>query len=254
MNNPKVSVVMSCYNAEQTVQKAVESILNQSFKAFEFIIIDDASSDQTLEVLCQYQQQDNRIILLTNESNRGLSYSLNRGIKQARTALIARMDADDFSYSNRLQLQYDFMGTNADVDILGTSVRCLNESHQPVKTIHPPTNDRDIKRRVFRKTLVFHPTVMIKKEIFEQHGYYDPDLRWAEDADLWFRLYDKVVFHNLHEVLLDYTIKSKINRKILINNLRVKWRNLNRRGMTLSHMPVLIKEIFTLSIRSIKNY
>ena len=117
-----------------------------------------------------------------------------------------------------------------------------------------PVNDHDIKRRVFKKTLVFHPTVMIKKEVYEQHGYYDPDLRWAEDADPWYRLYDKVVFHNLSEVLLDYTIKSKISRKILLNNLKVKWRNLNRRGKTLYYMPLLIKEIFTMSIRSIKNY
>ena len=73
MTRPKLSVVMSCYNAEQTVQKAIESILNQSFKEFEFIVIDDASSDQTLEILQQYQKQDERIILLTNEFNQGLS-------------------------------------------------------------------------------------------------------------------------------------------------------------------------------------
>ena len=254
MTEPKISVVMSCYNAEQTVQKAIESILNQSFKEFEFIVIDDASSDQTLEILQQYQKQDERITLLTNEFNQGLSYSLNRGIKHARAELIARMDADDISYPNRLQLQYDYMSAHIEVDILGTAVRYVAESRQPVKTMRLPINDQDIKRRVFKKTLVFHPTVMIKKEVYEQHGYYDPDLRWAEDADLWYRLYDKVVFHNLSEVLLDYTIKSKISRKILLNNLRVKWRNLNRRGKTLYYMPLLIKEIFTLSIRSIKNY
>ena len=117
-----------------------------------------------------------------------------------------------------------------------------------------PSEDRDIKKRVFRKTLVFHPTVMIRKEVYEQHGYYDPVLRWADDADLWYRLYDKVIFHNLPDVLLDYTIKSKINHKILTNNLKVKWKNLNRRGETFRYMPLLIKEIFTLSIRRVKNY
>lgn len=254
MTDPKLSVVMSCYNAQGTVQKAIDSIVNQSFTEFEFIIIDDASSDNTLEILSQYQKQDKRITILTNESNQGLSYSLNRGIQQARTPIIARMDADDISYSSRLQFQYDFMQDHPEVDILGTAVRYVDKSNKPVKTMSLPTEDRDIKKRVFRKTLVFHPTVMIRKEVYEQHGYYDPELRWAEDADLWYRLYDKVIFHNLPDVLLDYTIKSKINHKILTNNLRVKWKNLNRRGKTFRYMPLLIKEIFTLSIRRVKNY
>ncbi len=254
MTDPKLSVVMSCYNAQGTVQKAIDSIVNQSFTEFEFIIIDDASSDNTLEILSQYQKQDKRITILTNKSNQGLSYSLNRGIQQARTPIIARMDADDISYSSRLQLQYDFMQDHPEVDILGTAVRYVDKSNKPVKTMSLPTEDRDIKKRVFRKTLVFHPTVMIRKEVYEQHGYYDPELRWAEDADLWYRLYDKVIFHNLPDVLLDYTIKSKINHKILTNNLRVKWKNLNRRGKTFRYMPLLIKEIFTLSIRRVKNY
>ena len=254
MTDPKLSVVMSCYNAQGTVQKAIDSIVNQSFTEFEFIIIDDASSDNTLEILSQYQKQDKRITILTNESNQGLSYSLNRGIQQARTPIIARMDADDISYSSRLQFQYDFMQDHPEVDILGTAVRYVDKSQKPVKTVSLPSEDRDIKKRVFRKTLVFHPTVMIRKEVYEQHGYYDPDLRWAEDADLWYRLYDKVIFHNLPDVLLDYTIKSKINHKILTNNLKVKWKNLNRRGETFRYMPLLIKEIFTLSIRRVKNY
>ena len=254
MTDPKLSVVMSCYNAQQTVQKAIESMLNQSFTEFEFIIIDDASSDNTLDILSQYQKQDKRITILANESNQGLSYSLNRGIQQARTPIIARMDADDISYSGRLQLQYHFMHDHPEVDILGTAVRYVDKSQKPVKTVSLPSEDRDIKKRVFRKTLVFHPTVMIRKEVYEQHGYYDPDLRWAEDADLWYRLYDKVIFHNLPDVLLDYTIKSKINHKILTNNLKVKWKNLNRRGETFRYMPLLIKEIFTLSIRRVKNY
>ena len=254
MTDPKLSVVMSCYNAQGTVQKAIDSIVNQSFTEFEFIIIDDASSDNTLEILSQYQKQDKRITILTNESNQGLSYSLNRGIQQARTPIIARMDADDISYSSRLQFQYDFMQDHPEVDILGTAVRYVDKSNKPVKTMSLPSEDRDIKKRVFRKTLVFHPTVMIRKEVYEQHGYYDPELRWAEDADLWYRLYDKVIFHNLSDVLLDYTIKSKINHKILTNNLRVKWKNLNRRGKTFRYMPLLIKEIFTLSIRRVKNY
>ena len=254
MADPKLSVVMSCYNAQQTVQKAIDSILNQSFRDFEFIIIDDASSDLTSEILARYQQQDNRITILTNQSNQGLSYSLNRGIRYAKTPLIARMDADDIAYLSRLKEQFDFMHSHQEVDILGTAVRYIDESGKPIKAMQLPTENEAIKARVFKKTLVFHPTVMIKKQVFEQHGYYDPQLRWAEDADLWYRIYDKIVFHNLSQVLLDYTLKPQINRKILLNNLRVKWRNLNQRGLTIEYLPHLIKEIFTLLIRSVKNY
>ena len=254
MADPQVSVVMSCYNAEQTVEKAIESILNQSFKAFEFIIIDDASSDRTSDILLQYQKLDDRITLLTNEPNCGLSYSLNRGIKHAKTPLIARMDADDVAYSKRLQVQYDFMTTHKEVDLLGAAVRYVDEVGNPIKIVHLPSDDNAIKARVFKKTLVFHPTIMIKKDVYEKHGYYDPKLRWAEDADLWYRLYDRIVFHNLQDTLLDYTLKPKINRKILLNNLRVKWINLGRRNKRFKYLPILIMEIFTLFLRSVKNY
>ena len=251
---PKVSIVMSCYNAESTLQRAVNSILDQTFTDFELIIIDDASSDQTSEILNQYALNDTRIQLVTNEKNQGLSYSLNKGIKIAQSQIIARMDADDYAYPDRILKQYEFLLTHKKVDILGSAVRYLNEDGEVFKSLTLPTTHEHIVHRIFKKTIVFHPTIMLRKQVYENHGYYDPKLRWAEDADLWYRIYDQVTFHNLQEILLDYTVKSSISNRILCNNIRVKWDNLRKRGLVLSHLPYIMRDLITLSLRRVKNY
>ena len=119
---PQVSVVMSCYNASKTLAEATDSILKQTFRDFEFIIVDDGSADNTLEILKKYQQDDNRISIIANNHNLGLAASLNVGIKSAKALLIARMDADDIAFPNRLEEQVDFLRQYPNVDILGTGI------------------------------------------------------------------------------------------------------------------------------------
>jgi len=256
MNNDhlKLSIVMSCYNAEGTLRRAINSILNQTFSAFEFIIIDDASTDQTKAILDEFAAIDSRIQLVQNQINQGLSYSLNKSIKTAKTPFIARMDADDYAYPDRMLKQYEFLQAHPQVDILGSAVRYIDQDGRQLKNVTLPSKHSDIIKRVFKKTLVLHPTIMLKKEVYDNYGYYNPNLRWAEDADLWYRIYDRVTFHNLSEVLLDYTLKSTINRRILWKNMSVKWKNLHKRGLVLSHLHHIIGDLITLSIRRVKNY
>ncbi len=254
MDKPAVSVVISCYNAQSTIIAAMDSLIDQSLRQIEIIVIDDASTDNTLDILNQYASKDARITILTNQVNRGLSYSLNRGIDATKSDIIARMDADDVSHLNRLKKQYDYMIAHPDIDILGSGVRYKDEQGHHIKDQILPSNHEEIIKRLFKKTLVFHPTIMIKKSVYQQYGNYDENLRWAEDSDLWYRIYDKVCFHNLPETLLDYTLKSNLNKKIVLNNLRVKWINLSKRGMVLSFLPYLLKDLITLGLRSVKNY
>ena len=119
MNNPLVSVVLSVYNAEKHIVEAIESILTQSYKNFEFIIIDDGSTDGSLEIIKSYD--DERIILISRE-NKGLIASLNEGIEQAKGKYIARMDADDISLSSRFEEQVTFMEMHEEVGICGTTI------------------------------------------------------------------------------------------------------------------------------------
>jgi len=248
MHKPRVSVVMSCYNAGGFLHQAVESILAQSYKDYEFIIIEDGSSDDTLSQIKSYT--DSRIIILENEKNLGLSASLNRGIEKAQGGYIARMDADDVAMVDRLEKQVNYLDQHKEVDILGTSVRLRSDVNKDVNgSINMPEIHDDIVKRIFRKTLVLHPTIMLRREVYEVHGIYDPELRWAEDTDLWDRIYDKVTWANLSEELLIYTQKKKLNWKIVSNNLKVKVTNLRRRGLLFKYSHVILLDILNYTKR-----
>ncbi len=252
MSKPLVSVIMACYNAGECVQQAIDSILRQSYCNFEFIIIDDGSSDNTFHILNKNKTLDDRITIWRNEKNLGLSASLNKAIALCNGTLIARMDADDEAVLDRLQKQVNFMNEHVEVDILGTSVFTRDQvgaERGPV--IQMPTEHDQIINRIFRKTLVLHPTIMLRSKVYKDLGQYDPSIRWAEDADLWYRIYDQVKWANLAEPLLIYTVKKRLNGKIVINNLRVKYRNLKKRGITLKYAHILIFDLIHLTKRMI---
>jgi len=243
MSIPQVSVVMSCYNASKTLAEAVESILSQSFLDFEFIIVDDGSDDDTLEKLKTYQQTDDRINAIVNKENKGLAASLNIGIKASSASLIARMDADDIAMPTRLEKQLEFLTQHEEVDILGTGIIEMTQAGENKGIAVLPEEHREIINRIFKKPLLFHPTIMLRREVYEQHGMYDPKLRWAEDADLWYRIYDKTTFHNLQEPLLYYRLKKQFRYRHARQNLKVKINSLKRRGLLLRYSPQLAYDI-----------
>ncbi len=241
--SPQCSVVMSCFNAEHTVAAAINSILSQSFEDFEYIIVDDGSMDGTAALVLHYATIDARIVPILNDHNLGLAASLNRAIHKARSPYIVRMDADDRAVGGRLATQMAFMTSHPEVDICGTAILPVYDNARIGEPIRLPEYHDQIVQRIFKKTLVFHPTIIIRKEVFEKLGWYDPSLRWAEDADLWFRIFDRVKWHNLQEPLLYYTIKSHLTKKIVVNNLRVKIRGLRRRGIIWQHLHILMRDI-----------
>ena len=251
MKRPEVSVVMSCYNEERHVSNAIHSIIDQSFSNFEFIIINDGSTDNTKHIIEELALTDNRITLIDNSSNIGLSAALNKGIRISKSPLIARMDADDIAYKDRLKKQFLFMKNNPDVDILGTGVE-IETRDGPGKTRFCPEYHSEIIRRVFRKPLVFHPTVMIKKAVYEKCGYYNEALNWAEDADLWYRIYDQVRFHNLQEALLIYRVKEKLSFRQMRTNLFVKIRNMQKRNVLLQMTPQLSYDVINLMFKMLR--
>ena len=126
-SRPEISVIMSTYNREKWLPVAIDTILNQTFKDFEFIIINDGSTDKTAEVLSNYQRMDKRIRVITNETNLGLIASLNKGLDVAKGKYIARMDDDDKSVLTRFQLQHDFMEKNPSITVTGTRTRAYDD-------------------------------------------------------------------------------------------------------------------------------
>ncbi|HLJ51216.1 MAG TPA: glycosyltransferase [Bryobacteraceae bacterium] len=204
-----VTVLMAVYNGARTVGDAIESICSQSYADWDLLIVDDGSSDDTWEILERYVAADPRIHAIRNPNNRGLAYSLNRGWQAADSSLIARMDADDVSVPERLQLQVDFMRLNPDVAVLGAGVLMVDDEGRTLGSVLPPELHRDLQAAMYKENPFAHPTVMMRRGFLETMGGYDERLRRAQDADLWLRGYRRFRYHNLQAPLVRYRLRRK---------------------------------------------
>ncbi len=190
LNTPCVSVVMSVYNGEKYLAEAVQSVLDQTYTDFEFIIVNDGSTDHSDEILRSYA--DPRIRLIEQE-NSGLAASLNAGIALARAPYIARQDADDFWYPDKLNLQIKYMELHPNYDIVACLAEIVdNEGEGPV-LFNPPLDPRV-------DTSFAHPSVLIRKSALMAAGGYDARLRYGQDRDLWIRMYNGSNFHVLQDI------------------------------------------------------
>ncbi len=203
---PKVTVLMSAYNAERYVAEAVDSVLAQTFSDLEFLIFEDASTDRTREILRGYS--DPRIRLVENYANLGLTRNLQRGMLMARGEFVARMDADDVCMPQRLARQFDYLGTHPEIAVLGSAVTFFGEGRDPFFGYQPLEHD-EIKCALLYGFTMLHPTVMIRKAAFEANDLnYDTAFPVSQDHDLWVRAIRKVGFANLRDPLLDLRVHS----------------------------------------------
>ena len=206
MNSPRISVIMSVYNGLPYLNLAVESILNQSFGDFEFIIIDDGSNDGSFDTISQYAALDNRIILIRNPANMGYTRSLNIGLERAKGDFIARQDADDISQQMRFEKQVDFLGRNPQVGLLGTFSEFIDENGNLLSGNYPLiTQNAQIQTRLYEMNCIRHGSVMIRRSSLEKVGmYYDVELEPSEDYDLWLRIGEVAEIDNYPEALYIY--------------------------------------------------
>lgn len=250
-----ISVIMSVYNAESTLSNAIKSILNQSMTDFEFIIIDDGSSDKSLEIIYNYQIKDKRIIILKNKVNIGLTKTLNKAIQVASGKYIARQDADDISLSNRLEKQLNFLDNNEDYVFCGTNGFRKQTNEELLKFF----DYHDIKKNLILKNCFVHPSIMIRNEAFKKYGFYDESYRFAQDYELWCRLIYKynLKAKNLKEKLITMYIPSeslleKNHHKLFyqrLNGIKIKLKYYNKSPRKIMCLILIIRaflEIFIL--------
>lgn len=221
-SSPTISVIMSVFNGEKYLHKAMDSILHQTFRDFEFIIIDDASTDQTSMILENYKVQDHRIKIITKDENHGSSgfiKNLNLGLNIATGEYIARMDADDISDLNRFEKQIQFLTENPNVFIVGSNLQVIDGEGTNLKILSAPEKDVDIQKNMLKNISLYHPVLMWRnnKKIF-----YREKMIACEDYDLYFRLMNNgYKLANIQENLLQYRIlENSISRK---DNKMVKW-------------------------------
>lgn len=207
-NNPEVSVLMTVYNPGKYLSEAVESILNQTYQGFEFVIINDGSTDGSKKVLDDYAKADDRIRLFHQE-NHGLVYSLNRGLKLAKGKMVARMDSDDVSLPERLGRQVEYFSKHPNTVLLGTTFAEVDQTGKQTRILTVLLEDDDIKRDMYFRCPFAHGSVMFRKEAMLAIDGYRQAMWPAEDYDAWERLRSKGDFANLPELLFQYRTGSE---------------------------------------------
>lgn len=204
---PAVSVLMPVYNGERFLAEAVESILGQTFADFEFVIVDDGSTDASPAILADYASRDPRIRVVA-QANAGIVAALNRGLNECRSPLVARMDADDVSLPTRLEQQVAFLTDHPKVAAVGTAFRLISETGAAGPEVRPPAAHKAIKRGLRYGNCLGHPTVMMRREAILAVGGYREFLRHAEDYDLWTRVAERYELANLPACLLRYRVHA----------------------------------------------
>lgn len=213
---PKVTVLMSVFNEERFLQEALDSILNQTYKDFEFIIINDGSTDKSKEILELYD--DKRIRIINNDHNIGLTRSLNLGLELARGEYIARMDANDLSLPTRLEKQVKFLNENTDVVLTGNWTEHIDDNGNSKGVIRYPTEHCFISWNLLTKPCLAHTTVMYRRDKALDVGSYNTTLKYTQDYDLWVRLSKVGKVSQITEVLLKVRLSDDSIRVLFKDN------------------------------------
>ena len=210
MDSPKISVVMSVYNAAQYLREAIDSILTQTLPDLEFIIINDGSKDSSSEIIKSYK--DSRIRFLENKSNIGLPKSLNKGIKIAKGNYIARQDADDISMPGRLKYQCDYLENNPEIGLVGSWWEYIDLDGDAFQIGQIPNNNYLIKKLMVENNIKFpHGSVMLIKSSFDEIGGYDERFHFTQDLDLWLRMSKVFDFASIELPLYKWRVSPKLN-------------------------------------------
>jgi glycosyltransferase involved in cell wall biosynthesis len=242
--NKKVTVLMPVFNGERYLIEAMDSIISQTYKNFEFLIIDDGSTDNSVKIINEYD--DSRIRLIHNTENIGLIETLNKGISLATGTYIARMDCDDISLPERLEKQVRYMEQHPDIGVCGTALKLIDQNVE----WHFAMDHDFLKCKLLFTNNIAHPTVMIRKKVLENIKY--EKYEHAEDYHLWVTLSDKTKLANLPEVLLKYRqhpnqISNKFYRKQQATASRIMLKQINKLNITPTDLE------FSIHLRLLSN-
>ena len=204
MSEPEISIVMPVYNAAPFLREAIDSIVAQTFENWELILLNDGSTDDSLQIAHSYT--DPRIKILDSETNNGLIYQLNRGMEAAQGRYIARLDADDVAMDNRLQMQFNYLENHPEIGLVGGYAEVLGTNEM---LRHGQKHD-DILLELLHRNAFIHSTVMFRKSIFGSiNGGFDTNYKHAEDYRMWQLFAGITKLANLPEVLIKYRVHEQ---------------------------------------------
>jgi glycosyltransferase involved in cell wall biosynthesis len=206
VSNPLVSVVMCVFNGERFLSEAINSILCQSFRDFDFVIVDDGSTDGSTAIVDRYQKSESRIHVCRHETNQGLVAAHNTGFARARGKYIALMAADDVAVRDRLMWQVEFLETHPDIGLLGGATEWIDATGRVLRAVHYPLGDREIRLALASECPFASSAVLIRTSVLASVGGFRRAFRKAEDYDMWLRVADHCRLGNLDRVVLRYRV------------------------------------------------
>ena len=234
--SPLISVLMPVYNAERYLAQAVASVLAQTLGDFEFIIINDGSTDRSEQILKDLAAKDSRIKLISRP-NTGYVVALNEGLALARGEFIARMDADDVCFPKRFERQVKFLREHAAVVVVGGRTEIIDEAGRIIIRPHVPLDNQTLQQALLEgRTMIGHPTVMARRQTMLDCGGYDVNACPAEDLDMWLRIGEVGELANVPELILQYrqhakSVSSKHHELQVRNSRSACERAWKRRGI-----------------------
>lgn len=208
MKNPRISVLMPVYNCENYLHTAIRSILDQTFKNFEFVIVDDRSTDGSWRIIKEYAKKDQRIVAVRNKKHLRTTKTLNRGLRLIKSKYVVRMDADDWSYLNRLQKQFEFMEKHPEVGVSGGAIEVCNSNLKVLNMRKYPLSDTALRKIIFRYSPFAHPATIWRRLLLERVGGYNENIPLSQDYELYFRVGKICKFANLPDILLKLRVHN----------------------------------------------
>lgn len=252
MDRPLVSVVMATFNEPEVyITAAIQSILNQSYTNWEFIIADDSTRKETIKAIDTFAEADSRIILIRKAKRMGFVEALNEGLKIAHGKYIARMDGDDVSLEDRLQCQVDYMEQYPNVDILGGAMSIIDKNGKITSSRRYPIKGLRLHLWAIVRNPLAHPTVMFRNTILDAGLFYDMEQKKAEDIEFWLRLKRKGFrLENMSRKLLNYRVEGdlalKRTKEQWMFNYKARLRNFSYRFPLFSMASIIVSGIYVI--------
>ena len=236
---PKVSVIIPTYNTAPYLRQAIESVLGQTFRDFELIIVDDGSTDGSSDIIERYRKTDSRIVVIRNELNKGTAYSLNLGHAAAHADLIAIMGSDDICLPARLEREVAFLNTHPDIALVGSFLDLIDDQGRFIRRMEKPCGTDRIRKNVFFYGPHAHNTVMYHKSAYDRVGGYDEKYTYCQDVNFYFcMIYSGFHTDNIPEVLVQYRVHVRstlpYHRKKAGLNLELKREAIKRFNLKLT--------------------
>jgi len=205
----EISVLMCVYNGEKYLPQSIDSILGQSFRDFEFVLVNDGSSDRSLEILSAYARKDNRIILISNSENLGIAASVTKGLQFCTGKYIARMDQDDIALPERFKVQHQYLESRPEIDAVGTGLIFIDENGIPTGKRHiSPTDSMIIRLQMYYNCVLHNPSVMMRSSYYQLYNERESekDFFAADDYSFWLRKNTHHLYANIAEPYLYYRV------------------------------------------------